>query len=58
MISFALGDQGRLHKFIKYMVQTLKINKNVPDWEGEEGRYEWEEVGIFQREKQTWTKAL
>lgn len=39
MIRFALGSQGKLHKYMKYMVEALKINKNMPDWEREEGRW-------------------
>lgn len=39
MISFALRGQGEFHKYMKYMAEALKKNENVPDWEGEEGRW-------------------
>lgn len=37
-ISFALREQGRLHKYMKYIPQALNMNTNVPDKEGKEGR--------------------
>lgn len=40
MISFALRNQGKLLEYIKYMVQALKINKNILDKEGRRGQIE------------------
>lgn len=31
IISLALGDKGRFHKYIKYIIQVSKMNKKAPD---------------------------
>ena len=52
-ISFSLVDEGSLHKYMKYMIQDLNVNKNSPDQRRKESKQEREEVGIFQKKKCT-----